>query len=560
MTFRRSAALTAPGLIALLTIISHLGAQDLENIDEQKPVTVSGSVALSATFYNQTGIGGSRRPFTWLLSGGVTPVLYGVEFPVSFSISDQERSFRQPFNQFGMSPGYGWARAHVGYRSMTFSPYTLSGVTFLGAGLEAAPGNFRFSVMTGRLQRGVEPDTVNIENQPAYERHGWGIMIGYANESGGSFDLTFLRATDDTTSIHARPTAEGILPMENTVMGGSMRVALAQGITFDAAGGASLLTRDMSAGPIDIDTSEIPRFFLNMNNLRATTSLAFAWRAGMTANLDAVSLRVGFERIEPGYTSLGAYYFATDLETWTVAPSIELMDRQLRLSGSIGLQKDNLLRTKALTTSRVIGSGDIYWMPSQSFSVNAQLTNYSTGQSTGRVAGNDSILVRDVTRSATIAPRLMVQNERATHSFMLSGGYQSYTDLSAFTQGLSNTDARNAAFLYSYTGVESRLSLIGSISYVDATTGGLHGRTIGASVGAGLPLLNDALSLSVDAGYTRAGIGLEGAGGNIFSECVTARYRPTDVDALHLVASGTQADGISTMTETSLSLGYTRGF
>lgn len=560
MTFARSGAITALGLIALLMTFDRLAGQDLETIDEQKPIMVSGSVGLSATVYDQTGIGGSRRPFNWLLSGNVSPTIYGIEFPISFSISDQEKSFRQPFNQFGMSPGYGWARAHVGYRSMTFSPYTLTGVTFLGAGLEAAPGNFRLSAMTGRFQRGVELDTTNIENQPAYERRGWGVMIGYADDDGSAFDATLLKARDDTTSIRSRPIAEGVLPQENTVVGGSMRVAVAQGIWIDAAGGASLITRDVSAGPMDVDTSSIPDLFQNLHDLRATTSLAFAWKAGMTANVDVVSLRLGYERIEPGYTSLGAYYFATDLETWTIAPSVDLLDRQLRVSGSIGLQKDNLLKTKSFTTDRVIGSGDIYWMANENFSVNAQFTNYSTGQSAGRVVGNDSILVRDVTRSATIAPRLTMQDENASHSYMISAGYQTYTDLSAFTEGLTNTNAMNATFMYNYTGIESHLSLNGAISYVDASTGTLHGRTIGVSVGGGLPLLNEELSLAANIGYTRAGIGLEGAGGNVFSEGLTAGYRPTEEDAFHMTLSGMQAGGASTTTEASLSLGYTRGF
>ncbi len=560
MTIARSSAIATLGLVALLIMSDKLSGQDLETIDEQKPVTVSGSVGLSATVYDQSGISGSRRPFNWLVSGTLSPTIYGVELPISFSISDQDKSFRQPFNQFGMSPGYGWARAHVGYRSLTFSPYTLTGVTFLGAGLEAAPGNFRLSAMTGRFQRGVELDTTNVENQPAYARNGWGVMIGYADDGGSTFDLTLLRAKDDTTSIRSRPIGEGILPQENTALGGSMRVAIAEGIAIDAAGGASLITRDLSAGPMDVDTSSIPDFLQNLHNLRATTSLAFAWKTGMTATVDVVSLRLGYERIEPGYTSLGAYYFATDLETWTIAPSVDLLDRQLRVSGSVGIQKDNLLKTKAFTTDRLIGSGDIYWMANENFSVNAQFTNYSTGQSAGRVAGNDSILARDVTRSATIAPRLTMQDENASHSYMLSAGYQNYTDLSAFTGGLSNTDAMNATFMYNYTGIESRLALNGALTYVDASTGTVHGRTVGVSVGGGMPLLNEELSLSANLGYTRAGIGIDGAGGNVFSEGLTAGYRPTEDDTFNMTVSGMQADGLSTTTETSLSLSYTRGF
>lgn len=560
MTIRTGLTRAAMAWATAMLFIIESPAQDLESIGDQKPVTVSGSIGVSTTFYDQTGIGGSRRPFTWVVSGGITPMIYGVDFPVSFTISAEERSFRQPFNQFGMSPGYGPVRVHAGYRSMTFSPYTLSGVTFLGGGLEAAAGRLRLAAMSGRLQRAVEEDTTNPENQAAYDRHGWGAMIGYADEAGNSFDLSLLKARDDTSSLRKRPVVEEVLPMENTVLGGSFRVVIAPGLSVDGAVGASLVTRDITSGPMDVDTSSIPEFLLKLHDLRSTTSLAIASRAGMTVTFKSIGLRAGYERIEPGYTSLGAYYFATDLETWTIAPSVELMESRLRLSGSVGLQRDNLMGIKVSRTDRVIGSATINWNASEAFSIDGQFTNYSTGQSAGRMAGNDSILARDVTRSASLSPRLVLQNETASHSFMLTAGYQSYTDLSAFTGGLSNTDARNMAIHYGFTGIESHLSLNSSLSYNDASSGDRRGRTVGASIGGALPLLNESLSLAVNVGYARTGIGLDDLGGNVFSEGLTAGYRPTEYDAIHLIINGTQSNGFAPTTETSATFGYTRGF
>ncbi|MEQ8338575.1 MAG: hypothetical protein RIA62_14560 [Cyclobacteriaceae bacterium] len=45
-------------------------------------------------------------------------------------------SFQQPFNQYGMSPTYKNVTAHIGFRSMNFSRYSLAGHLFLVPGLK----------------------------------------------------------------------------------------------------------------------------------------------------------------------------------------------------------------------------------------------------------------------------------------------------------------------------------------------------------------------------------------------------------------------------------------
>jgi len=51
-----------------------------------------------------------RKPFTWMLTGSPTLSVYGITLPFSFTISEQQRNFRQPFNKFGVSPYYKWAK------------------------------------------------------------------------------------------------------------------------------------------------------------------------------------------------------------------------------------------------------------------------------------------------------------------------------------------------------------------------------------------------------------------------------------------------------------------
>jgi hypothetical protein len=84
--------------------------------------------------------------------------LYGVELPFSFVLSTTERSFNQPFNQFGVSPRYEWLTLHGGYRSMFVSEYTLSDAVILGGGAEVDGEWFHLRGMCGRFRRSVDEE------------------------------------------------------------------------------------------------------------------------------------------------------------------------------------------------------------------------------------------------------------------------------------------------------------------------------------------------------------------------------------------------------------------
>src|SRR5690606_23843773 len=145
-------------------------------------------------FYNATGISARREPFTYLLSGSPTVSLYGWSIPFSFTLSQDERSFRQPFNQFGMSPTYKWITLHAGYRNVTFSPYTLAGHTILGGGFEINPGKIRAGFMYGRLNRATVIDTATQSLVPySFSRKGFAARLGYGTAEN-HFDLNFLHA------------------------------------------------------------------------------------------------------------------------------------------------------------------------------------------------------------------------------------------------------------------------------------------------------------------------------------------------------------------------------
>src|SRR5690606_11056010 len=100
-------------LIACVGVIAPLYGQDLSSLKGQQPFGFHGGLELRGIYYHANGIANRREPFTYLLSGSPTISLYGWSIPFSFAVSKDERSFRQPFNQFGMSPRYKWMTLHA---------------------------------------------------------------------------------------------------------------------------------------------------------------------------------------------------------------------------------------------------------------------------------------------------------------------------------------------------------------------------------------------------------------------------------------------------------------
>jgi hypothetical protein len=122
-------------LVLTIVLLVRTGiAQDIEQIDLKKPVTLSGNLSFSMESYSVNGIPPRRQPFTWTLSGAPTLNVLGVTMPFQLLVGNFENRFYQPFNQYGISPRYKWLTVHAGYRNINFQPYTLAGFRMLGGG------------------------------------------------------------------------------------------------------------------------------------------------------------------------------------------------------------------------------------------------------------------------------------------------------------------------------------------------------------------------------------------------------------------------------------------
>jgi len=367
----------------LLVIILYASAcvvaysQNLDAIGKERPLSITGGVSLNQILYGVTGIESRRDPYTYYASGNLNFALYGWNCPLSFSVSNRNTSFQQPFNQYSLHPTYKWVTGHFGYTSVSFSPYTVSGHMFLGGAIDAAPeGKFKVSALYGRFLKAVEPDTVNANAAaPAFKRMGYGFKASYG--SGADFiDIITFHAQDEVNSISYVPEALGILPQENLVMSVSAGKSLFKNFLVKAELAASALSRDTRAEESNQDhpLAKVKPLYTS----RLSSSYYKAFKSSFSYQQQGYALGVTYERIDPQYRTLGAYYFNNDLENITANAAASLAQGKVNVAVNAGSQHDNLDKSKISTMRRLVGSVNVAFAPSQKVNFAASYSNFQT--------------------------------------------------------------------------------------------------------------------------------------------------------------------------------------
>ena len=350
----------------LLTALLLLGmkpsyAQNIEEVlafRKKKPLKISGSISARATLFSSQP-SEARQSFTYQLTGSVNLSLYELlNIPLSFNLNNYGANFSYPSlpNRLSLHPSYKWAKAHIGDVSMSFGSYTLNGHQFTGLGVELSPGRWQVSAMAGRLLKGVGADPNIPSQQVGYERWGYGLKTRY---EGSTFALggTVFAARDRDGRISFDIDALGIYPKGNIALGLEGSLSLIKDLKLSLEYGLSRMQQDLRS-------TEVSYY----HALRADVSYSFLGN----------TLGVGYERIDPGYATLGAYYFNNDYENLTLNYSRSFFDSKLSLALSGGLQRDDLMGQKQEHNKRFVGSAQVGFTPSEALSASVSLSSFQS--------------------------------------------------------------------------------------------------------------------------------------------------------------------------------------
>lgn len=355
--------------------LENLGKRTMEEL-KKNPFKISGGVSANSVFYSSNVYSG-RAPFTYFLNGNLNLGLYRWSMPVSYSLTNQgsQLGYQVPFkfNRISIAPKYKWIKAYIGDANMTFSPYTFNGLLFTGAGLELTPNMpLKVALMTGRLNKAVEDDG-NPNTIPAYKRMGYGAHLRWEKERY-KLGLIGFYAKDDINSLSAAPDAKGVLPQENLVLSMTGSFMIDKNLEVFGEYANTALVNDLRAAPNGAAKKGIAAGFLSPNSSMESYS---AYNTGVNLKLKKGMIGVKYERIDPGYRTLGAYYFNNDLENITLNSSFTLLKDRLALSANIGRQRDNLDNQKFKQTSRWVGAANANFKASDKLMITASYSNFT---------------------------------------------------------------------------------------------------------------------------------------------------------------------------------------
>lgn len=350
---------------------------DIGAIGKGKAFKVSGGVNASGIYYHSKD-NRSREPFTYFLQGNLNLGFYQFSLPISYSYSNQggQLSYDLPydFNRLSLHPRYKWILGHVGDVSMTFSPYTLSAHQFTGGGLELTPPNgIKFSAMGGRLLIAVADDGV-AQTIPAFQRMGYGTKVEFNRTKFGVRMIGFY-AKDDINSIPEIPEEKGVLPKENLVVSIGGRLLLLEALELDAEYASTAITQDLRATATQGSRENVAALLFNHT---AATEYYNALKASLNYRFAKYSLGVAYERIDPGYETLGAYYFNNDFENITLNGTSLLFADKVNVNFNVGYQRDDLDNQKESATNRTVGAVNVSINASDRLNISSSYSNFST--------------------------------------------------------------------------------------------------------------------------------------------------------------------------------------
>ncbi len=414
--------------------------QDLQNagksiqtrIHQKDLFRFSGNLAANLRFHSISGIPTRSDPFSFRLAANLNLDFLGIKTPFSAAVSDGDLTYRYPSYAFaGISPVYKWITVHAGDRTLNFSPYTFTGHHFHGAGLELKPGKFYFAAFTGRLRRARPEEAGQIQRlDPVFKRTGWGIKTGITDGSN-AFHLILFSARDEAPSFEPTDTLHAVSPEANTVFGLQIKRQIGKLAMVDLDFARSALTRDTRSPEIEANSTVFLSRVAGLFRPRISSGYHNAFSAALRLKPGVGEFSLQFERIDPGYRTLGALFFNNDLENLTLGATLPLFKKKLVLATNGGLQRNNLRQGFDNGFRRLIGSVQLNMTAAEKWNLNLSFSNFSTTTRFTIVQTPfvevDSVILVQTNQSANLSFSYLGGNEKNSVSSLMLAYQNAYS-------------------------------------------------------------------------------------------------------------------------------------
>lgn len=396
-----------------------------------RPVTFSGSLGIISEGYAVRGIDARRPPGMGRIMLNTNFTLFGLSSGFNMIYSTDDNALRQSMNRFYFHGTWRWLTLSVGDVSPRFSKYSLGGVTVRGGMVDIDPGAISLSATAGRTRRAVEFSDKPGFREPSFEQWLYAARLGFGKQGRTQFALTGVYVHDAEASIENW----GVLtPAENLSITPEFNLSFFDGAFFMESNlTVSLFTRDVTTEELDVRDIPGAEYITGLFTPRSGSRVDYAGE--VTANINAGPLRItgGYERVQPGFMSLGLGHIRSDQELIRVRPQVRLMNGRVSLGGNFTSGRNNLLETRISTTGRQQIGANANLRLSQSLNMSLsfmQMENENRPVDM-TIEGANEMHQKQLSRNFMVVPTLVIRSGNMAHSVSLNGSYQVLDDQSS---------------------------------------------------------------------------------------------------------------------------------
>jgi hypothetical protein len=485
-----------------------------KKVTANKKLKITGGINASTT-YTKSTVGNLRDPLVYAVNGNVNFSWMSISIPLSLNFTNAGFSYSYQFprlpNRLSLHPKYKKVQAHIGDFSMNFSPYTMSGFQIVGSGLDVQQiGKWKFSGFYGRFQKPVPYMPDNGNNLAAYGRYGYGLKVSNDQQKMQTA-FSFIRIQDKVNSLAVKPDSVNIFPKSNIAFSLENKISLIKNLKFDYEIGVSFLTNDLRSELSEaIGYQKIVSGFIKTNN---STNFYKAFKSNLTYTLGSSNVGIGYERIDPNYQTLGAYYFTNDFENITASFAQQLFKSKLSLSFTAGIQKDDLKKEKAGSTRRLVTAINGSINASKKFTSSFTYSNF---QSFSNIKPQFQLLnqLTPFDNLDTLNFRQLSQNANVSFNFMLRADKEvakvlninlslqdSYDQQAGVVAKGNSSQFYNLVANYMYSKIPKNMNISGGFNATYNTIGKANSITAGPTLMVNKMFFNKKVRANVTGAY-----------------------------------------------------------
>ena len=500
-------------LILQVIVFSPGWAQSRQPSTVIGPLTLGGNIGILTEAYRADGINDRRPAGSGRLYGNTTATMYGVRYNLDFLLSTEDDRIRQSQNRVSLGVQYKEWKGTLGYFSPNYNKYGLKGSTIRGATLDYSPGILLFSFIAGQSQRAVSPGIGSVIRRPSFRRNVLSTRVGIGQETKSHFFITGFLARDNESSLSS---TSAVSPAENVLFTPQFglhlldnRLVLKGELTASAFSSDTRAARsDESTTPtlFGIFTPRIGSRFDYASSFSARyTHLDFAESLGTLLN--RFTLLTSYDRVDPGFVSLGRPYTRSDQAMFRIQPQASMLNNKLLFSLDITSRRNNLNSSRNATLHR----------NQVNLTTQAQVTSgLFVNMAYQWLSNNNEPLLNDpstlflqqkiVTQSFLLAPVLTTQINGLTHRFSISTTLQSLNDRTNRDneEAIPVVDFSNYSTTLSHAVIlSSGLSLNSSLSRINSNSPNTDVKVTGIQVGLTYSFFDRKLSTGLSGSYSK---------------------------------------------------------